>query len=338
VLGRGAVGGDPTMSRDEAPTVGVVLATFNGEKFLPDLLASLRNQNRPPDVIVIADDGSTDATIRIVEKFSHSTETRMKLLAPERRLGAAGNFWRALRVVDADFVALADQDDVWYPSKLARLTQRLCESERTALVFHDADLIDEQGHRLSGSLWESLWPRGNATQVAFDELLRINVVTGSTMMFRRSAFLGLIERGLGSPPTKWHHDEWLTLAFALADDEIIAEPVRLAAYRRHADQVVGARGSTLERMVKFDTSRHLKWLTARADGLKILETTFFRQELIDARQHLQQRTATISRGLAGVPALVRGAGMLSSASYRQYAAHRFARPQDVIAALRYARR
>ena len=111
------------MSPAELPRITVLLATYNGRRWLPEQLDSILSQTDVVVRVVALDDESTDGTGQWLAEAA-LTEPRLTVLAPEGRSGsAAANFFRLLArapVDDADFVALSDQDDVWLPGKLAR--------------------------------------------------------------------------------------------------------------------------------------------------------------------------------------------------------------------------
>lgn len=102
------------------PTVSVVMATWNGARFLRPQLDSILAQTYPLHEVIIQDDGSTDATADICREYA-SRHPRVRFYQNARRLGLNRNFQAAARRATGDFVALSDQDDVWFPDKVARL-------------------------------------------------------------------------------------------------------------------------------------------------------------------------------------------------------------------------
>src|ERR687894_3003245 len=98
----------------------VAMCTYNGARFVAEQLASVAAQTRPPDELVVCDDGSTDETCRLVEEFAARAPFPVRLFVNERNLGSTRNFGRAVALCEGDLVALSDQDDVWHPEKLER--------------------------------------------------------------------------------------------------------------------------------------------------------------------------------------------------------------------------
>ena len=220
--------------------VSVVLCTYNGEKYLRDQLQSILDQTRPPDEVIISDDGSADSTLEIIEEFASSTGgPQPPVWRVETRrtpLGVSGNFASALAKARGEFIALADQDDVW---ESERLEKGLAHFRDGVLLVHsDATLIDASG-RATGTLMSALRltsseKRNLLSGRSLDALLRRNVVTGATTMIRSS----LLEQSLPIPEG-WVHDEWLALV-AAAQGGVVFQENPLIRYRQHADNEIGA--------------------------------------------------------------------------------------------------
>ena len=221
--------------------LSVAMCTYNGEAFVGAQLASIAAQTRPPDELVVLDDGSSDATAEIVRSFAATAAFPVRFEVNERNLGSTGNFERAVSLCAGDLIALCDQDDVWLPEKLERMREAFGRSPRAGLVFSDAELVDEHLRPLGRRLWESvgfdeaarrLMSRGRA----LDVLLPGWSVTGATLAFRAS-FTPLvldIPRDAGMI-----HDGWIALVVAAVSGvEMIRQP--LIKYRQHPRQQIGA--------------------------------------------------------------------------------------------------
>jgi hypothetical protein len=140
-------------------------------------------------------------------------------------------------VATGDFIAFADQDDLWEVNKLETLIP-LFDNPRTLLVHSDARLIDAKGREM-GSLMGALrlTPRERTALRggrALAALLRRNVVTGATMMIRGS----LLDTALPIPPA-WIHDEWLAL-IAASQGGVVFDQRSLVRYRQHGANQIGA--------------------------------------------------------------------------------------------------
>lgn len=120
----------------------VVMATFNGAKYLAEQLASLKDQAMPPCRLIVSDDGSSDATREILDSFAKKASFDVVILDGPRR-GYAENFWSAAKFVDTKYLAWADQDDVWHSHKILRCVRAL-EDTGASFVSHSASVVDEK--------------------------------------------------------------------------------------------------------------------------------------------------------------------------------------------------
>ena len=231
-----------------AASISVALCTFNGARFVSEQLASVAAQTQRPDELVVFDDGSTDDTVAIVERFASPFPVRLHRNA--ERLGPAQNFAAAIAACRGDRIACCDQDDVWRPDKLAVLSAVFDRRPDLGFAFSDADVIDAADNPAGYRLWDSVGftpfrRRQFAAGGAFPVLLRQNVVTGATLMFAARL------RPLVLPiPPGWMHDGWIATVAAATDAGGVAVPEPLVGYRRHAGQSVGAERPSLGRQVR----------------------------------------------------------------------------------------
>lgn len=214
------------------PLVAVCLPTFNPPLALfRQQIESLCAQTHSNWLCFISDDASAEASRMTIRELTSSDE-RFVLAPSTERVGVYHNVERCLTLVppQAEFIALADQDDRWYPHKLARL---LAEFQTdTQLAYSDLRVVDEQAQVLADSYWTT-W-RNNQTDLV--QLLFENTVTGAASLFRRS----LLTTALPFPPRvgNLYHDHWLACAaLALGRIRFVNEP--LYDYVQHGGNVVG---------------------------------------------------------------------------------------------------
>lgn len=238
-------------------SISVAMCTYNGEQYVRDQLDSIASQTRPPDEVVVIDDSSTDDTLRLVRQWASEVDFPVRLHVNHPNLGSIKNFERAMSLCQGDIIALSDQDDVWYPEKLAREAELLDDRPEVGLVFADAEVVDNELRPLGYRMWQScrfsekeqrLMREGRALEV----LLRRNVVMGATMAFR-SAFRPLV---LPIPQSKFDlHDYWITFLIAAVAD-IAFIPTPLVKYRQSHEQQVGAHRPTGLRMLQDKLGRN----------------------------------------------------------------------------------
>jgi hypothetical protein len=214
------------------PLVVVCMATYNPPpELFEKQVESLRAQTWTRWVCIIRDDCSHPEGWETIQRVI-GDDPRFVVRRNEVNLGFYKNFEALLRDVPhtADLVALADQDDVWYPEKLAELAGRF--EPGVSLVFSDMCLVDRHGVILSHTYWTTRVPNF----YNYAELLLANTVTGAASMFRRSLLEYLLP--FPEPLAETYHDHWIGLV-AAAVGEIRYVPQALYDYVQHSGQVIG---------------------------------------------------------------------------------------------------
>lgn len=217
--------------RDDEPLVAICMATYQPPmELFRNQIESIRGQSHANWVCVISDDCSSPGRFAAIER-EVAGDPRFIVSRSTRRLGFYQNFERALALAprDAAYVALADQDDRWYPDKLARLLGALGEAQ---LVYSDARVIDRAGHVQS----DTYWPTRRNNHRDLLSVLVANSVTGAASLLRRE----LLDHALPFPPAQFahFHDHWLALtALSLGDIEFVQEP--LYDYVQHGGAALG---------------------------------------------------------------------------------------------------
>jgi glycosyltransferase involved in cell wall biosynthesis len=281
------------MSLSRQHRISVALCTYNGEQFLPQQLASIANQTRLPDEVVVCDDHSTDRTVAIVQEFAAAASYPVRLFENERNLGFAANFERAIRLCDGDLIALSDQDDIWYPHRLEKSEQEFIAHPHAGLVFSDADLVDEHNRLTGQTLWQRLGFVGKRKRDLlagqYVVLAKHRFVTGATVMFRITLRERCLPIGAG-----WIHDEWIAMIVAAFGDlRPIDQP--LIRYRIHSSQQVGF-VNKLEQRAQGKTRGERHWervaesareLREICDALSAMHLDQGREVLPAYRRHLQ---------------------------------------------------
>ena len=225
--------------------ISVAMCTCNGAQYLREQLDSIAGQTRLPSELIVCDDASADATLEIAADFARCSPFEVRIYRNQTRLGAAKNFERAIRFCKGQLIALCDQDDWWSSTKL-EIQANILSITGAGGVFSNGFLMDGSSRLSSGTLWESVpfhehgafckeAPRDQAISI----LLRGNVVTGATIMFRSH----LRDRLLPFPE-EWIHDGWLAWMLVL-HSRLVACSDALIHYRVHASQQVSVPGRSL---------------------------------------------------------------------------------------------
>lgn len=162
------------------PLVSVVMATYNGERFLDEQLLSIRNQTYTTLEIIVVDDASTDSTLDILRRHA-AQDDRIRIHVNACNQGTAAAFEAGFLMVQGEFVAISDQDDVWLPKKIAVLLEQIKDCDA---IYTDSELIDGHGQLLGTSLLQRLAVRAPVSGRDFFQLLCRNCVSGHSMLLR----------------------------------------------------------------------------------------------------------------------------------------------------------
>jgi glycosyltransferase involved in cell wall biosynthesis len=219
--------------------VEVIVCTFNGDRFVSPQLRTILDQTIGVDRLSIYDDCSTDATVQAIETVRHDARgnSAIALTVNSRNLGYAGNFASAIAHATGKVVFLSDQDDLWEPHKVQTLIE-LMNRTGADMVFSDGTPIDTDGRVIQGpTVLQALGLSASAIEefwaLAWEELLRRNVVNGAACAVRRRVAQAALPL-----PTDMPHDQWLAL-WCAAHNGVAATPRSLYRYRQHDRNAIG---------------------------------------------------------------------------------------------------
>ena len=214
--------------------ISILLAAHNGERYIKEQLESILKQTFKPSKILVNFDQSDDRTLSVVKECSNKNP-EIKIINTKRRFGsAAGNFINLIIDADlseVDYIALADQDDVWKEDKLEKAIHKL-----------------EQGYDGYSSNVEAFWADGmrkvlvkNQPQQNFDHLFE-SAGPGCTFVMNKKLALKLqqfIKKGHFNQLHNYH--DWLIYAFARSNDfKWYIDSYPCVEYRQHDTNVFGA--------------------------------------------------------------------------------------------------
>lgn len=266
--------------------ISVAMATYNGERYLPQQLSSLAEQTRLPAELVVCDDRSTDGTRAIVEDFAANAPFPVRFRENPRRLHFADNFLKAAQLCTSEYVAFCDQDDVWLPEKLEQVAAAF-EQTGVSLVAHNATMFADADRHVGRLRFVG---QGVLTS---DDLFPWSFFFGFTCTFRRELLdispaehrpLDLID-----PRRLMAHDRWITF-LASTRGAVVCLPEELTRYRQHDGNESGWMRSRRSAGATVSAARHrfgyniAKHLSATQRFVEILEKEVTRSE--DADPHL----------------------------------------------------
>lgn len=217
-------------------TIDILLATYNGEKYLKEQIESILNQTYSNIRLIISDDCSKDKTRDIIKKFEEK-DKRVISYFQEKNLGYVKNFEFLLSKVENEIYMLSDQDDYWLPEKVKHTYYKLKEANAD-LVFTDLEVVDENLQKIYPSFNEYMQLSKKIKKYLHSYKLQYlyNCVTGCTLMSRKK-FIELI---LPLPTESKYaiHDTWIASTISNKGKvEYLDE--KTIKYRQHGNNQVG---------------------------------------------------------------------------------------------------
>lgn len=243
--------------------IAILLSTYNGSVYLKQQLDSLFRQNYNDFEVFVRDDGSSDATLRILKAYD------VKVLPDSHNVGAMRSFESLLSFAvmysTAKYFMFCDQDDVWYENKAEKTLLKVQTMEEKygdvpLLVHTDLEVVDETLNTIAPSMWkyEYTLPEKNS----FNRLLVQNTVTGCTVIINRT----LANKCLKMPNGAIMHDWWMALVASQFGKVGYIEETTIK-YRQHSKNSIGAKG------YKGSTWRHILSLIK---GLMIRDQSYIK--------------------------------------------------------------
>ena len=211
---------------NQFPLVSIVVATYNGERFLQEQLDSIVNQTYPNLEIVIVDDASKDGTVAILDQYAASF-VNIRVYKAEQNQGFIKNFQKGMLLCQGDYIALSDQDDIWLPEKISKLMDVRGDH---ALIYCNSELIDAEGKRLGIKLTDlknllSFWTPLNYVVG--------NTASGHAMVVKKDVIMQSMPL-----PLMVTHDYWIGFISTFSSPLRFVDEV-LVLYRQHDGNVVG---------------------------------------------------------------------------------------------------
>lgn len=244
------------------PLVAILLASYNGEKFIKEQLDSFNAQTYPNWILIVSDDGSSDKTLNIVRA---SIDPSKLLIFKGPLKGYALNFLSLVhRDIKADLFAFSDQDDIWNADKLNQIV--LCyeghNPEIPFLYCSNSSLITETGEFIKDF---------NIVKkpLSFENALVQNVCTGNALAFN-SKVAGLIKR-IPVDLNVVSHDWLVYLVTAATGGSLVYDPTPRLKYRQHTSNLVGSHPSKLKKILEvFKDNLFKESVTNNLKGLNFL--------------------------------------------------------------------
>ena len=216
--------------------IDILLATYNGEKYLREQIDSILNQTYKNIRLIVSDDCSKDGTRKILEEYKNKDE-RIKVYYQEKNLGVVKNIEFLLGKVESPYYMLADKDDYWLPEKAGKSLETL-KNNNADLVFGDLQVVDENLNTMYESFndYMLLSRKINKYIDSYKLNYLYNCVTGCTVLAKKET----IEKILPLPTNSKYliHDHWIGLMASL-NGKLAYMPEKYIKYRQHGNNQVG---------------------------------------------------------------------------------------------------
>jgi glycosyltransferase involved in cell wall biosynthesis len=212
--------------------VSVVMCTYNGGKFLVKQLESILDQTYSNlTEVICVDDGSTDDTLFILKDYAEN-DSRIKIFINESNLGYIKNYEKAFTLATKPYIAIADQDDIWFPNKISLLMAAI---ENNLMVYSDNLYIDSEDNSTGRQFSHCRYLRECTSCLNF---IMTNGISGHTALINRELLKYALPFNKDIP-----YDYWLAFhAVQYGKIPYVNEP--LVGYRQHDNNVIGALGLT----------------------------------------------------------------------------------------------
>ena len=266
---------DPNLSSKKPAMVSVAICTYNGEKFIAEQIESILKQTHTHFEIVVSDDGSKDKTLEIIRLFN---DDRIRIFVNAVNLGLEGNTQRAISLCEGEFIALADQDDIWLPHKLETLIKNIGDSQ---LIYADSEFCDNGGVP-SGKKLSQIRKMFQGDDNRVFSIPFISCLYGHAILFKSN-----LRAHLFPFPPKFH-DAWIGfIATSIGSIRYLDEV--LVHYRQHEFSTThNSSGSE-----KSSLNAHLlPWFLALSQSSENKHSNFFNR-LVYLFHNSQQKKITI---------------------------------------------
>ena len=222
----------------EGKTIGVVIATYNGSKYIKEQIESIINQTALSDLVIVSDGNSSDDTVDICCSLLKNAGFESKLLTSEKQLSVVENFEKAYKNCNCDYVFFCDQDDVWLPDKVESVMTEIRNG--ACLVLHDASVTDADLNITDESYFFFFF--SNASLI--DNMIK-NSFVGCCMAFTKE----LMSETLPFPADLPMHDWWIALVALKKNRRTVLLNKPLILWRRHGDNVTGGKTTFAQKVM-----------------------------------------------------------------------------------------
>jgi glycosyltransferase, family 2 len=213
--------------------IDILLATYNGEKYLAKQIDSIICQTYRNWNLLIRDDGSSDSTFEILKEYEKK-DNRVKIINDKKgNLGIVKNFEELLKISNSELIMFSDQDDIWFENKLEKYLENVKNLKNQGFLIHsDAVLFSEN----KKDIWKSTFVSEKAKKIGLENIFFNYFVQGATILISKK----LKEFILPFPKEVYLHDRYIHVISELFFERIFIKE-SLIYYRQHNNNQIGAK-------------------------------------------------------------------------------------------------
>ncbi len=256
---------------EKMSTVLILLATYNGEKYINEMVDSIIAQDYKDWHLILSDDSSSDSTPQILEDYAQKYPEKITHYKSGKRFGNAQNHFMHLleQHHNAPYIMFCDQDDVWHSNKVSKTLAKMKQIEKNvvpALVHTDLVVVDGNLNKIADSFCRHSKLDGN--RLSLNHLLVQNVVTGCTLMINEE--LAKLSCTYPLPKEAIMHDWWIAMICSVFGESTFLD-YQTIDYRQHGNNSVGAKNVTspsylLERLKSKAMKKSLRDAAIQAEA------------------------------------------------------------------------
>lgn len=258
--------------------LAILMSTYNGEKYLSKQLESIAEQSVIDNItLYIRDDGSTDATYKIIEEWSKKIQIH---LIKGKNVGPSKSFWEllTLREIEADYFAFCDQDDIWDSDKLECAVDKL--KDNTHFYYSNCRLIDKNNQMINKN------NRGNQSEISIPRLFIGGVTQGCSMVFTSELRNYIMSKKITCIPM---HDI-IVMLYAISFGEIYYDDEYRFSYRVHDSNVVAKNNKNLRERIN---TTYWNWNNSSKNSLALVAS-----EMLENIKELQDDEVNFLRNMS----------------------------------------
>lgn len=263
------------------PFVAILLGTYNGVRFLAEQLDSLEKQTHQNWMVIASDDGSTDATLEILQQYQSKWSAGKLIIRNGPQKGFCQNFLSLAcdSNIRADYYAFCDQDDVWLPGKLTVALENIISNQKADVPYLYCGRTKYVNEKLKPCGMSPLF----VFPPSFRNALVQSIAGGNTMAFNQAAKL-LMEKV--DPVDVPSHDWWIYQLITGVGGDIFYDHNPQLLYRQHEFALVGGNNSfpaKIKRVQMLLQGRFQKWNT---QNIKVLKQEKVNHLLLKSNQEI----------------------------------------------------